>query len=57
MSALEMAMQRFPHQRLGQLIVNAMPPHMGTDPFYITDEAMARFLLAYIAEADRVAAV
>ena len=29
--------QKRPHERLGQLIVNALPVRMNSDPFYVED--------------------
>jgi hypothetical protein len=29
--------QKLPHERLGQLIVNALPARMNSDPFYVED--------------------
>lgn len=45
--ALEIAWRKCPEQRLGQLIVNALPPHYAYSTFYIPDDELTRVLRDY----------
>lgn len=45
--ALEIAMRRCPEQRLGQLLVNALPLNYQYSIFYIPDDELAQSLRAY----------
>ena len=58
LNRLANAWKQNPDLRLGQLIVNALPPEMESDPFHIEDEKLIkeieRFSFASFSEARRV---
>lgn len=36
---------RYPDLRIGQIIANALPSNFNSDPYHITDEALAKELI------------
>lgn len=51
---LQIAHQKMPHLRLGQLIINALPNDatVSTDLFYSTDVNLVRAVERYVEKAD-----
>ena len=47
LGVLQTALTRCPDLRVGQLIVNALPPEFANDAFYIEDAALADALLKF----------
>jgi hypothetical protein len=43
---------KYPALRIGQLIVNALPPNFANDPYYIEDSDLIRALLEFEQKID-----
>lgn len=52
-SALKAAKNKYPDQRLAQIIVNALPPKLNNDPFYLTDLELTQLIWEYVAKAGK----
>jgi hypothetical protein len=50
LARLAATLEAFPSLRVGQLIINVLPPRFGNDPYYISDEDLAAALDAYTRE-------